>query len=235
MQQEQFFKKEGDSWFERNREAMHELYAEVYPNAAGPDVIVRMMEMYGLKPKKVLEVGASNGYRLALIADKFGSKCVGIDPSAAAVKDGNKNFPKIKMLRGVASDIPLKEKFDVVIMNLALQWVSREELLKAVAELDRMVKDGGHLIIGDFLPDYPMRVLYHHKPTAGIYTYKLDYAEIFIAAATYRSIARLTHEHSINKLTSDVPMEHRCVASLLKKSLNDFYFEAKHTPRANLP
>ncbi len=234
MKQEKFFKKEGDNWYNRNRKAMHELYANVYPNA-DPDVVVRMMEMYDLKPKKVLEIGASNGYRLALIADKFGSKCVGIDPSTAAVKDGNKNFPKIKMFRGVASDIPLKEKFDLVIVNLVLGWVSRDELFKAVAEIDRMVADGGHLVIGDFLPDYPMRVLYHHKPEAGIYTYKLDYAEIFTSIATYRSIARLTHEHAINKFTSNVPMEHRCVTSLLKKSLNDFYSSTAHIPRADLP
>lgn len=227
MNQEKFFKKEGDEWFNRNRK---DLYANAYP-----DVTLHLMETYGLKPKKVLEIGASNGWRLALIADKYGSTCVGVEPSAAAVKDGNKNFPKIKMLRGVASEIPLKEKFDVVIMNLALTWVSREELLKTIAEIDRMVVDGGHLIIGDFLADYPMRVRYHHKPKEEIYTYKQDYAAIFTTAATYGLVARLSFEHAINKFTSAVPMEHRCATSLLKKSLNGFYFTAEHIARADMP
>jgi ubiquinone/menaquinone biosynthesis C-methylase UbiE len=227
MHQEKFFKKEGDNWFDRNRKS---LYANAYP-----DVALRTIDMYGLKPKKVLEVGASNGWRLALIADKFGSKCVGVEPSAKAVKDGNKNFSKIHMVRGVASDIPLKEKFDLVIVNLMLTWVSRDEIFKAFAEIDRMVADGGHLIVGDFLPDYPMMVEYHHKPNQEIYTYKLDYAEAFTSLATYRSISRITFEHTVNDLTSNVPMEHRCVTSLLKKSLKGYYFNTKHIPRADMP
>lgn len=219
MKQEKFFKKEGDNWFDRNREWVN---ANKYP-----DIALRLIELYGLKPKKVLEVGASNGWRLALIADKFDSKCVGIDPSAKAVKDGNKNFPKVKMIRGIASDIPVQEKFDLVIINLVLTWVSRDEIFKAIAEIDRMVVDGGHLIVGDFLGDYPTMVEYHHKPNQGIYTYKMDYAEMFTSAATYHSIGRLTYEHAINKLTSEVNGEHRCVTTLLRKSLHGYYFETK--------
>ena len=227
MLQEKFFKKEGDEWFKRNRK---DLYANAYP-----DVALHLIDLYDLKPKKVLEIGASNGWRLALIADKYASRCMGVEPSAAAVRDGNKNFPKIKMVRGVASEIPFKEKFDLVIMNLALTWVSREELFKTIAEIDRMIVDGGHLIIGDFLSDYPMRVRYHHKPKDEIYTYKQDYAAIFTSTAIYRSIAQLTFEHAINKFTSAVPMEHRCATSLLKKSYKDFYLTTEHIPRADMP
>lgn len=210
-----FFKGEGDRWFVRNRDALYE--------NARPDAPLTLLELYDLKPKKVLEVGASNGWRLALIAEKYGAKCIGIEPSAKAVADGNKKFKRIRMKRGRASSITLKEQFDLVIVNFVLHWVSRKELLKAIAEIDRCVKDGGHVIVGDFSPDHPSRVPYHHLPDKKVFTYKQDYAAIFTATALYGSVASLTFGHDDHALKSDVPGKDRGIATLLRKSLTDYY------------
>ena len=50
--------------------------------------------MYGIKPKKVFEIRASNGWRLDRIVQTYGAKCIGIEPSAKAVADGNRCYKK---------------------------------------------------------------------------------------------------------------------------------------------
>lgn len=217
IQDKIFFKKEGDNWFERNRELVRA------NNLLDP--ALWLIEQYRLKPKRVLEIGASNGWRLAIIADKYKSKCVGVEPSAKAVKDGTKNFPKITLRRGLASDIPVKEKFDVVIINYVMHWISREELLKSVAEIDRMVADGGYLIIGDFAPDHPTKTTYHHLPKENVSTFKLDYAGIFTSTALYSVVSQMTFNHADHDFIPHAKGEHRGVVTLLRKSLGDFYVQ----------
>ena len=48
--------------------------------------------MYGVTPKKVLEIGCSNGFRLDYIKNKFNGECecFGLEPSEDAIKDAEK-------------------------------------------------------------------------------------------------------------------------------------------------
>lgn len=215
LQDKIFLEKEGDNWFGRNKKKIRE--------NRRPDPALLLLDQYDLKPKKVLEVGASNGWRLALIEERYQSKCIGIEPSKKAVADGKKSYPNVDLRRGLASKIPLKEKFDLVVVNYVLHWISREELLRSVAEIDRMVNDGGYLIIGDFLPDHPTKVPYHHLPKEKVYTYKQDYAELFSATSLYRIVAKQTFRTDEHTFVPDVSSGDRAVATLFKKSLTDYY------------
>ena len=87
-----------------------------------------------------LDIGAGTGDFL-VVAKNDGWQTTGIEPSAKAVADGNKRYKKIKMIRGVATDLPLKGKFDLVIVNFVLHWIPREKFFLALAEIDRMVAD----------------------------------------------------------------------------------------------
>lgn len=211
-----FFKREGNQWFKRNK-------AKVEKKEDGA---LFLLQQYNIIPKKVLEIGCSNGWRLAKIRKKYGCKCVGIDPSLEAINDGKKKYPDILLKRGLASTLPLKENFDVVIIYFVLHWISRETLLKSIAEIDRVVADGGYLMIGDFSPDVPTSVAYHHLPGKNVNTYKLDYANIFNSTFLYTKIASMTFEHDKNffsSLSPRVSSQDRAICSLLRKSLNDFY------------
>jgi SAM-dependent methyltransferase len=211
-----FTEGEGDRWFERNRQAL------VDPDAAG-DPPLRLIEAYGLRPENVLEVGAANGYRLAALASALGCRVTGLEPSAAAVADGLARFPGVRLQIGGGNAIPFDESFDLVIVNFVLHWVDRSLLLRTVAEIDRVISDGGFLVIGDFLPSHPVRRPYHHLPGEGVFTYKQDYAAIFLASGCYQQIATLSGDHSSAALTPIVEDDNRSATWLLRKRLEGLY------------
>jgi SAM-dependent methyltransferase len=215
---------EGDRWFERNRSDLAERGTE-------HDLPIRLIEMYNLQPKRVLEVGAANGFRLAAIADRFGAAAVGIDPSAEAIRDGTARYPAVQMVRATADAIPFDEPFDLVIAHFVLHWIGRGKLLRSIAEIDRMLSNGGYLIIGDFLPANPTRVPYHHVEMADVYTYKQDYAAVFTRSGLYRPIALLTADERCETLDSNAPDQQRTAAWLLRKHLTEQYAEATFQAR----
>ncbi|MBU2264793.1 class I SAM-dependent methyltransferase [Patescibacteria group bacterium] len=211
-QEKIFFNTEGDNWFVRNNKKIGAV-------KISQDLPLFLMEKYSLQPKKILEIGCSNGWRLNEINKRYHSRCFGIEPSLRAISDGRKKYKKILFKRGLVHNLPLndKNKFDLIIVNFVLHWVSRELLFKAIAEIDRVLVKGGHLIIGDFLPDYPVSNFYHHLPDKVVYTYKLDYAHLFLDSAFYRIVAQLTFDHKSELLLTDTSSLDRCVCSLLKK------------------
>jgi ubiquinone/menaquinone biosynthesis C-methylase UbiE len=215
-QEELFVSLEGDRWFERNRPALLNVDFE-------HDVPTMLFEMYHLRPRAVLEIGAANGYRLAAIHQRFGCRVVGIEPAQAAISDGRERFPHVELYPGRADEIPLDAEFDVVILNFVLHWVGRDRLLRAVAEIDRVTADGGFVIIGDFLPTGLRRRPYHHLPVGAVYTYKQDYAATFMASGGYEAVALLTGNHASKELTADVDDDDRIGTWLLRKRLTTLY------------
>lgn len=207
---------EGNRWYERNRGSLEQFDAE-------KDLPIRIMELYTLNPEKILEIGAADGSRLAHLAERYKAVTVAIEPSIDAVDQGRIRFPGIEFIRGVAHKIPLQGSFDLIIVNFVLHWVDRNNVLRCVAEIDRLLGDGAYLIIGDFLPSNFIKVPYHHLPGSEVYTFKQDYAGIFLASGGYRPIGLLTSDHSSGALSSDVPENERAGVWLLKKVVGDLY------------
>ena len=223
-----FLDKEGDNWFSRNERELSFAH-----DSDKKDWIMFALQTYGIEPKKVLEIGCSNGWRLDLIQKKYGAECCGVEPSEKAISDGKSRYPSLKLYRGLASALPVKEKFDLVLAPFVFHWISREELLTSVAEVDRALSDGGLLIITDFAPDSPQRVPYHHLPGENVYTYKIDYAGIFASTGMYYPVARFTFGHYQGKLEHNVESGKRSVCVLLRKSFSEFVQEEQRpSPRS---
>ena len=184
-----------------------------------------LLEAYHVAPKRILEIGCSNGWRLDLLRKRYGATCVGVEPSLAAIRDGRKRYPQVKIHRGVASALPLKGAFDLVLVPFVLHWVARERLLQSISEIDRVLSDNGLLLISDFAPDFPTRVHYHHLAHDEVYTFKLDYAQIFSSTAMYATVGRLAFDHDEHRLGVDVSGPKRGVSTLLRKSYKDFLLE----------
>lgn len=191
------------------------------------------MRLYGLRPRRVLEVGAANGVRLAAIAEACGADVVALEPSKAAIADGRARFPGVEFVRGSAHAIPLDEPFDLVIVNFVFHWIDRRSLLRSVAEVDRLLAEGGFLILGDFLPSNLVKVPYHHLPGGDVHTYKQSYAATFVGSGLYHAVCLLTDAHAprqdraASSLTADAPEHERIGAWLLRKALDEHYVEVE--------
>jgi hypothetical protein len=81
--------------------------------------------------------------------------------------------------------------------------------------------DGGFVIVGDFLPDFPTRRRYHHRPDEQVFTYKQDYAALFTTTSLYSMVSRATFDHDAPGKLPDG--RSRGAVSLLAKSLDGFY------------
>jgi SAM-dependent methyltransferase len=224
MQQDRLFLEgEGDQWFDRNAIAIDDKATQF----DWPTYLIETIEdKSGIK--KIAELGCSNGWRLQQLQDKFPQiEFSGIDPSKAAIEDGQKKYPKINLQRGVLADIPLKEEFDVVVIFFVLCWVDRYSLAKSIAEIDRLVKDGGLLIIGDFYPDFPYRRKYHHLPEDNVFTYKQNYNAIFESLGTYKEVTKVTSDNDKKQgLNIQICKSfNRLSCSVLHKSLASYYYE----------
>lgn len=214
-QDEVWFCGEGDAWFNRNRKRL----------GKNPDIILTPLELYKIKPKRVVEIGCSNGHRLARLHEKYGCEVIGIEPSIEAIKNGQKKWPFIHFIRGMGEDFKLNLKADLVIINFVFHWVSRDRLLRFVANTDNILKSGGYLLIGDFGNENYIRRAYHHLPGKNLFTYKQAYQDMFIASGTYKEITKLTFNYDTLKLSADIGHLNTGTVSLLKKM--ESYIETK--------
>lgn len=203
MQDSVFASGEGDAWFDRNKERL----------GVAPDPVLAMMTKHVLRPRRVLEVGCANGWRLATTQEAFGADCYGIDVSQDAIADGHNRYHElIDLQHGFADNLPYPDSwFDLTICHFVLHWVDRSTLLAVLAEMDRVTKMGGHIVIGDFLPYRPTKTPYHH--TTGLWTYGLDYARVLIDISMYRRVDRTVFAHGGGKITP----YNRSAVTLLQK------------------
>lgn len=211
-----FLNYEGDNWFKRNMSSL--LKTDTH------DLIIEMIQLYNISPKNVLEIGASNGWRLNEINKRYGSVCVAVEPSELAIKDGEERYPHVKFQRAVVNELPFanNQKFDLIIINFVFHWIGREQLLKSVSEIDRVLSDGGFLIIGDFMPDSPNKVKYHHIKDKNVWTYKQDYAEIFTSSNVYKLIGLITGHHETRELDPLTDNKSRIAVTLLRKDYDNY-------------
>lgn len=217
LQTETFLSYEADAWFERNKSALS-LYK------GDQDEIVSIINNYDVYPKRVLEIGCSAGYRLNTIATKFDCEVYGIEPSLAAIEYGKGNYPNVNFTHGVADDI-LHENdfFDVVIVGFVFYVIDRNLLLKTISEIDRVLKNGGVLLIVDFFSESSLKNVYHHITEFKAYSYKQNYYELFTASKLYYLLDLSTFSHSTKKLDSSSDYHDKYSVALLKKDLNASY------------
>jgi ubiquinone/menaquinone biosynthesis C-methylase UbiE len=178
-QSEIFLNSEGDGFYRRNQRDLVEAGTR-----AQDDQIIRCLRTLPVKPKRILEIGCSNGWRLELMRREFGAECFGIDPSAAAVSEGGATYPGVSLSTGTAERLPYEsDSFELVIFGFCLYLCDRQDLFTIAAEADRVLADGGFLMILDFYPPLPYRNGYKHF--GGLYCYKMDYAAMFLWNPTY--------------------------------------------------
>jgi ubiquinone/menaquinone biosynthesis C-methylase UbiE len=117
----------------------------------------RIVALSGVRPgDSVLDVGSSNGYltcRLAAVAGPSGL-VTGVDPSEPAIAYARRHArPGLTFTVGVAQDLGLPdEAFDVVTCTLAMHHIPARQRPAAIAEMYRVTRPGGRVLIADMAP-----------------------------------------------------------------------------------
>jgi ubiquinone/menaquinone biosynthesis C-methylase UbiE len=116
----------------------------------------RIVALAGARPADtVLDVGCGGGYLARKLAAAVapGGRVTGVDPSGPAISHARRALPAMTFTVGTAQDLPLPDaSFDVVTCTLAMHHVPARKRQGALAEMYRVTRPGGRLLIADFDP-----------------------------------------------------------------------------------
>ena len=188
-----FLDGEGDAWWRRNQlDRTNQL--DQFDHA-----MLRQIN----KPSSVLEIGCADGRRLDRLVRELQEpvEAMGIDPSGSAIQHATETFPTFTFKVGTADQLPTENQFDLVILGFCLYLCDRNLLPKIVAETDRVLADGGQLVIIDFDPPHPRKRRFHHKE--GIWSFKMDYSKLFDSFPQYSISFKASMRHADARFSRD--------------------------------
>ena len=191
-QKDIFLDGESEAWYARNQNQLTE----------ENDPVIEAIEGARIKPGTLLEVGCSNGWRVKAMEKKWGCKAYGIDP-----------FFKTTLWncrKGTADNLSQfpADRFDMVIYGWCLYLCDREDLFTIAAEGDRVLREGGFLVVYDFHTAKPYKKKYKHYD--GLFSYKMDHAQLWLANPAYSLYHRYLHDAGDNQTS----------VTILKKDTN---------------
>lgn len=208
MNKDIFIKEEGDNFYKRNYKSLN----------TSIDIITNNISIKN--NFNILEIGCSNGYRLSYLKkNNPDSNFFGIDPSISAIENGS-NDKDINLSVGTCDHLNFQNNFfDIILIPFVFMYVDRDLLLKSVSEIDRVLKNGGKLIITDFYPNKPRKNSYKHID--GMFIYKQKYFEIFTSTNNYflQKLECFTHNTSNNQDNYD----DTCFYAELIKDTNNLF------------
>ena len=97
---------------------------------------------------------------------KFSSRVDGVDIAATAVEAAARRYPELKTRQADLRDLPFEDQaFDCVVSNSTLDhFHERADIHRAVQELYRVTRPGGHLVITMDNVQNPLVWLRNHLP-----------------------------------------------------------------------
>lgn len=172
-----FLEGEGDAWLDRNRDKLgrHDLVTEL------------IQSRWQNPPKRVLEIGCANGWRLAKLRGIYGCEILGIDPSLQAGLEAAEM--RVPVIQSTASALPVSGLYDMVIYAFCLYLTDPQDWLRIAAAGDQVLADGGALIIHDFMrvpcptSNGPYACSYKHR--SGVLAYHIDFSQLWLGNPAY--------------------------------------------------
>ena len=190
-----YLKKEGDDFFRRN------FGGKEPPRLRTAKVSIHeQIGALGIAGDAVLEYGCCYADLLAVLAEESpGRFCAGVEASLEAVKFGQARYgSKVEFHHGTIADNSLNRapefagRFDLVIVDDVFGWVSRETLFQSIANINEVLKEGGHLFIRDFYPIEKIKNRNHHIADAEVFNYKIpgSHSRMFESSGLYEIISQ---------------------------------------------
>jgi len=136
-----------------NKDTLRQDGERFLPWTAEPMINYEHLHRYGfakefVEGKKVLDLACGEGYGSAILAEKA-EEVIGIDINEVVIKHACTKYVKdnLKFMKSSMTEVAIEENklFDVIICFEALEHI--EEQNKAIAEVKRLLKDGGIFIV----------------------------------------------------------------------------------------
>jgi ubiquinone/menaquinone biosynthesis C-methylase UbiE len=223
-QNEKFIKQEADAWYERNKSKIN----VPVDDEKNSHLALDFMKHFSFPENgTMVDLGGGNGRVAARFKEIYPKWDVTVlEPSLKAIENGQKLFPAVRFVLGSLTDRELlnNETFDFVLISGVLCWIDRSYLSLAVSNIDRLVKNGGHLSITDFYAIGQRANPYLHAEN--LYTFKQDYSAIFLSLGIYTRLIELNREHSSHsKFNSTDNFDDTFSTFLLQKDLTSRYLQ----------
>jgi ubiquinone/menaquinone biosynthesis C-methylase UbiE len=117
--------------------------------------------------KNILDVGTGTGDFLAVLEKAFPlAKITGVDPNRESIEEAKKLFPEVTFEKMYAENLGFQDHtFDLVSISMALHHLP--EIGKAFAEMLRVLKPGGWIIVSELFSDnlneaQEVHKMFHH-------------------------------------------------------------------------
>ena len=136
--------------------------AGTYDRAGGPDIDAEQPAMWelfdGLSAGTALDVACGTGRHLARLAE-LGHHVLGVDQSPEMLEVARQRIPRARLWQGAMGRLPVRSaSSDLTVCSLALEHEPDPE--PAVAELARVTRIGGRVLISDV---HPFAILLDHQ------------------------------------------------------------------------
>jgi len=129
------------------------IYDRIFDNMNKGLKLVGIKMFRPSKGMNILDVGCGTGSHLELY-QRYGCNLYGLDLSPSMLEFARKRLGNNAQLDlGNATDMPYKDnKFDLVISMLALHEMTPETRQRVLSEIQRVLKEDGHILLIDFHP-----------------------------------------------------------------------------------
>jgi len=137
---------------------LHEALQNLFFGGRRPAVYRRLAVLSGAKPRdRVLDVGCGSGYLSRAMARAVGPEgsVLGVDPSEEAIDSARRLAPRSNctFAPGRAEELGDADgTYDVVVTSLVLHHLPEPMRPRAVAEMFRVLRPGGRLLVAEFRP-----------------------------------------------------------------------------------
>jgi len=220
---ERALRTDGDGYYTRN-------YAGI--GTIADPVFEQMQLLHRVQPiRAVFEIGCTTGFRLEKARGAFGARCAGLEISPAAVAEARERYPSVDVREGIAPrDMAQWESssFDVVVVGHVLYLLPREALFALAAEVDRILADGGHIIVMDFLSPANHHSRYSHHSDLSVF--KHDPSGPWVWSPTYQLVSRQVYPLADVPSSSTDPRSWQTVDVVRKLAVADAYPERSAHP-----
>jgi len=134
-------------------EQYHNSRTKIHPNGWLYNEYLEMpatFELLGnIKGKKILDIGCGTGIYAKKMTKK-GAIVKGFDISDEMLKIAKQDNPNLDLRKGSFYKIPFKEKFDIALASLALNYA--KDLSRVLKQINKVLKKNGYLVFSQGNP-----------------------------------------------------------------------------------